>query len=109
MKAFKPPNFFFYLDCVPLSFKGTTEQNLEWSAFFILDAIFILDVKYPKVASWDSFFQSCVSRVLLTLVGSPPSSSPVNKQDPNISVDTVPVSHKPNSKPDLLTSLANGN
>ena len=51
--------------------------------------IFLSDVKYPKVASWDSFFQSSVSRVLLTLVGSPPGPS-----DPNRSVDIVPVSDK---------------
>lgn len=50
---------------------------------------FLSDVKYPKVASWDSFFQSSVSRVLLTLVGSPPGPS-----DPNRSVDIVPVSDK---------------
>ena len=55
---------------------------------------FLVDVKYPKVASWDSFFQGSVSRVLLTLVGSPPGSSPNNKPDPNRSVDTVPVSDK---------------
>ncbi|XP_068724654.1 centrosomal protein of 192 kDa-like isoform X2 [Montipora capricornis] len=82
--------------------------GIDFTTTFQDEDKLIEDVKYPKVASWDSFFQSCVSRVLLTLVGSPPSSSPVNKQDPNISVDTVPVSHKPNSKPDLLTSLANG-
>ena len=74
---------------------------------------FILVVRYPKVASWDTLFQGCVSRVLLTLVGSPPSASPAFTQDPNSSVDTVPVAYKPdmkpNIKPDLLISLANGN
>ena len=68
-----------------------------------------LDVKYPKVASWDTFFQGCVSRVLLTLVGSPPSSGPVSKHDPNTSVDTVPVSDKPTAKAQLPTSVTNGN
>ena len=66
------------------------------------------DVKYPKVASWDAFFQGCVSRVLLTLVGSPPNSSPVNKHDPNTSVDTVPVSDKQGTRPQLPNPLTNG-
>ena len=61
--------------------------SCKWTFFFV-------DIKYPKVASWDSFFQGSVSRVLLTLVGSPPGSSPNNKPDPNRSVDTVPVSDK---------------
>lgn len=66
------------------------------------------DVKYPKVASWDSFFQSSVSRVLLTLVGSPPGSSPDNRPDPNRSVDIVPVSDKQSVQPQQTSPIPNG-
>ena len=65
-------------------------------------------MQYPKVASWDSFFQSSVSRVLLTLVGSPPGSSPDIKSDPNRSVDIVPVSDKQSVKPKQTSPNHNG-
>ena len=65
-------------------------------------------MKYPKVASWDSFFQGSVSRVLLTLVGSPPGSSPNNKPDPNRSVDTIPHSNKQAVKPQQTSPIPNG-
>lgn len=81
--------------------------GIDFTSTFQDEEKLIEDVRYPKVASWNTFFQGCVSRVLLTLVGSPPSSSPGSKHDPNISVDTVPVSHKPDSKghsPSLITN-----
>ena len=70
--------------------------------------IFVSDVKYPKVPNWTTFFQSSVSRVLLTLVGSPPSPHPGNANDPNRSVDTVPVSDKPVPKPQMNSPVMNG-
>ena len=70
--------------------------------------IFVSDVKYPKVPNWTTFFQSSVSRVLLTLVGSPPSPRPGNANDPNRSVDTVPVSDKPVPKPQMNSPVMNG-
>ena len=69
---------------------------------------FVSDVKYPKVPNWTTFFQSSVSRVLLTLVGSPPSSHPGNTNDPNRSVDTVPVSDKPAPQPQMNSPVMNG-
>lgn len=69
---------------------------------------FVSDVKYPKVPNWTTFFQSSVSRVLLTLVGSPPSPHPGNANDPNRSVDTVPVSDKPVPKPQMNSPVMNG-
>ncbi|XP_074619097.1 uncharacterized protein LOC141877946 isoform X2 [Acropora palmata] len=92
--------------------EGSPLTGIDFMATFQDEDKLIEVVRYPKVASWDTLFQGCVSRVLLTLVGSPPSASPAFTQDPNSSVDTVPVAYKPdmkpNIKPDLLISLANG-
>jgi len=83
--------------------------GIDFTTAFQDEDKLVEDVKYPKVASWDSFFQSSVSRVLLTLVGSPPGSSPGNRPDPNRSVDIVPVSGKQSIKPPQTSPLPNGN
>ncbi|XP_022796822.1 uncharacterized protein LOC111335223 isoform X4 [Stylophora pistillata] len=83
-------------------------SGIDFTTAFQDEEKLVEDVKYPKVASWDSFFQGSVSRVLLTLVGSPPGSSPNNKPDPNRSVDIVPVSDKQAVK-SQETSPVNGN
>ena len=67
-----------------------------------------LDVRYPKVPNWDNFFQGCVSRLLLTLVGSPPVSNAPNRSDPNSSVDIVPISDNPASANKQQHPIADG-
>ncbi|XP_078367466.1 uncharacterized protein LOC144651409 isoform X2 [Oculina patagonica] len=83
--------------------------GIDFTTTFQDEDKLVEDVKYPQVASWDSFFQSSVSRVLLTLVGSPPGSSPVNRPDPNRSVDIVPVSDKQAVQPQQTSPIPNGN
>lgn len=59
---------------------------------------------YPQVPQWTQFFQSCVSRVLLMLVGSPPSVSSVpDKAEANRSLDLVPMQGPSENGPPVLT------
>jgi len=59
---------------------------------------FFPDVIYPQVPHWTQFFQSCVSRLLLMLVGSPPTI-----QDKDRSLDLVPLPGPSENGPSRVT------
>ncbi|EDO34535.1 predicted protein [Nematostella vectensis] len=72
-------------------FKVTVKNTGARAAF--VKAVCYTDVNYPSTPDWSKFFQSCVSRLRLELVGSPRAESLVDRgqAEANQSLDLVPI------------------
>ncbi|XP_032230140.2 uncharacterized protein LOC5505880 isoform X2 [Nematostella vectensis] len=71
----------------------TGDSGINFLSVFLDEDRILEDVNYPSTPDWSKFFQSCVSRLRLELVGSPRAESLVDRgqAEANQSLDLVPI------------------